>query len=105
MKSTATILKSKAYDILLCLYVEKYPLGFADLLKQLQPLHDRKFAYHLTNLKDKSLIIQEDTRYTNKKGYLISPSGRAILDKIKMTLRLIPSIDEITENNSQEIQA
>ena len=98
MKSTATILKSKAYDILLHLYEEKYPLSHTELFRQLQPLHYPNFNYHLANLKNKSLIIQEDTRYTDKKGYLISPSGRTILDKIKLTLQLIPSLDEITEN-------
>lgn len=98
MKSTATILKSKAYDILLHLYDEKYPLGFADLLKQLQPLDYSKFSYHLTDLKNKSLIIQRETRYTKKRGYIISPVGRNVLDKIKLTLQLIPSLDEITEN-------
>jgi len=102
-KSTVTILKSKAYDILLYLYEEKYPISFTELFNHLQPINRSIFRYYLANLKNKSLIIQEDTRYTTKKGYLISPSGRTILDKIKMTLRLIPSLDEITENK-KEIQ-
>ena len=102
MKSSATILKSKAYDILLHLYEEKYPLTHTELFRQLQPFHCTDFNYHLVNLKNKSLIIQENTRYTDKKGYLISPIGRTILNKIKMILQLLPEYDEITDT---EIQA
>ncbi len=63
--------------LLKALFEEKKPIAFMDLLRKCKLPRDASpdASYHLTELKDKGIVVQQDTKY------FLSSFGEALLEK------------------------